>query len=168
MTYSLNDWKSGAFTPKGWDCADAVSDGGSKADLEWFMCTTARPWTPARARAMASQPPGNDVMRHQDIHDLVKRIVHLTRCGAVTIDKGKRLTPGGGNLLTLTVCYWLELRSLIGCPLPNPGCRTDIAFVHPFVRNLPRDFEAVSGYFRRFREYVQRLESKYGMGADDI
>lgn len=46
--YSFADWQSGLFpTKKGWDCADAIADGWTAADLLAFMRATVRPWTPA-------------------------------------------------------------------------------------------------------------------------
>lgn len=46
MSYSLSDWQSGKKPPKGWDAADAIRDGWSKADLDAFMRASVRPWTP--------------------------------------------------------------------------------------------------------------------------
>lgn len=42
--YSFADWQSGKSPPKGWDCADAVDDGWSKADLDALMRATAKPF----------------------------------------------------------------------------------------------------------------------------
>jgi predicted P-loop ATPase len=46
MTYSFDDWQSGATPPKGWDCADAIADGWTKENLDAFMRATVRAWTP--------------------------------------------------------------------------------------------------------------------------
>lgn len=46
MSYPFSDWQQGTPPPKGWDAADAVADGWSKADLDAFMKATVRPWTP--------------------------------------------------------------------------------------------------------------------------
>lgn len=46
MTYTFNDWSAGARPPKGWDAADAVRDGWTKADLDGFMRATVKPWSP--------------------------------------------------------------------------------------------------------------------------
>lgn len=52
MTYSFSDWKAGKPFPKNdWDCADAIADGWSKADLDAFMRETAKEWQPARKPA---------------------------------------------------------------------------------------------------------------------
>ena len=51
MTYRFSDWQSGKPAPKGWDCADAVRDGWTKADLDAFMVATVRPWTPPQKPA---------------------------------------------------------------------------------------------------------------------
>lgn len=54
MTYLLTDWKAGACPPKGWDCADAVADGWTKEEIEWFMRTTAKPFEPDSAQEGAA------------------------------------------------------------------------------------------------------------------
>ncbi len=46
MSYSFADWQAGKVPPKGWDAADAVRDGWSKADLDALMRATVRPWVP--------------------------------------------------------------------------------------------------------------------------
>lgn len=45
--YSFSDWEAGRPLPKGWDCADAVDDGWTRAQLDAFMRATVRPWSPA-------------------------------------------------------------------------------------------------------------------------
>lgn len=60
MTYRLEDWQSGKPMPKGFDVADAVRDGWSKADIEAFMRATVRPWggdQPPASPPPAPQPP---------------------------------------------------------------------------------------------------------------
>lgn len=42
--YSFADWQAGKKPPKGWDAADAVRDGWTKADLDGFMRATVMPW----------------------------------------------------------------------------------------------------------------------------
>ena len=46
MTYRLEDWQAGRPLPKGFDVADAVRDGWTKADIDTFMRATVRPWSP--------------------------------------------------------------------------------------------------------------------------
>lgn len=46
MSYSFADWQAGQKPPKGWDAADAVRDGWSKADLDGLMRATVKPWVP--------------------------------------------------------------------------------------------------------------------------
>jgi hypothetical protein len=36
-TYTFEDWQSGKFPPKGWDVADAVRDGWTKANIDEFI-----------------------------------------------------------------------------------------------------------------------------------
>lgn len=43
-SFSLTDWQSGKRPPDGWDAADAVANGWSKADLETFMRGAVRAW----------------------------------------------------------------------------------------------------------------------------
>lgn len=49
MSYSFSDWQAGQSPPKGWDAADAVRDGWSKADLDGLMRATVKPWSPPAA-----------------------------------------------------------------------------------------------------------------------
>jgi len=42
LTYTFEDWKSGAPFPKGWDSADAVDDGWTKQQIIDFMRSTVR------------------------------------------------------------------------------------------------------------------------------
>jgi putative DNA primase/helicase len=44
--YSVSEWQSGKAPPKGWDCADAIADGWTKADLDAFMRATVTYWVP--------------------------------------------------------------------------------------------------------------------------
>lgn len=44
--YTLSDWQAGTKPPKGWDSADAIRDGWSKADLDAFMRAAVKPWSP--------------------------------------------------------------------------------------------------------------------------
>lgn len=59
MTYRLEDWQAGAALPKGFDVADAVRDGWSKADIEAFMRATVRPWggDPGPSEPPPAPPP---------------------------------------------------------------------------------------------------------------
>nr|WP_269152400.1 phage/plasmid primase, P4 family [Xanthobacter oligotrophicus] len=51
---SISDWKWEAVPPDGWDAADAVADGWSKADLDAFMKATVRLWqSPAQPAPVA-------------------------------------------------------------------------------------------------------------------
>lgn len=59
--YHFSDWQSGQKPPKGWDCADAISDGWSKADLDGFMRATAKPWSPPQSpERLAGKATEND------------------------------------------------------------------------------------------------------------
>jgi putative DNA primase/helicase len=42
MTFLFSDWREGLRPPKGWDCADAIRDGWTKADLDSFMRATVK------------------------------------------------------------------------------------------------------------------------------
>lgn len=55
MAYSFSDWQSGKKPPKGWDCADAIRDGWVKDDLDAFMRSTVRQWSPSGEKP-ASKP----------------------------------------------------------------------------------------------------------------
>lgn len=44
MTYRPSDWWSGVVPPKGWDVADAVSDGWNADQITEFLRATVRPW----------------------------------------------------------------------------------------------------------------------------
>lgn len=46
MSYSFEDWQAGQRPPKGWDCADAISDGWSPKQIMDFMRGTVRDWVP--------------------------------------------------------------------------------------------------------------------------
>lgn len=46
MTYRLEDWQAGKPLPKGFDVADAVAGGWTKADIDTFMRATVRAWSP--------------------------------------------------------------------------------------------------------------------------
>lgn len=67
--YSFADFEAGKLPPLSWDCADAVDEGWSKADLDAFMVATVRPWTPPQkpakkdegARETAPAPPAGDM-----------------------------------------------------------------------------------------------------------
>ncbi|MBB3592700.1 putative DNA primase/helicase [Rhizobium sp. BK529] len=45
--YRFGDWRAGRFPPRGWDCADALDDGWTQAELDAFMHATVRPFVPA-------------------------------------------------------------------------------------------------------------------------
>lgn len=57
MAYSFADWQSGQTPPNGWDAADAVRDGWTKADLDAFMRATVKPWSPTPPPADKPAPP---------------------------------------------------------------------------------------------------------------
>ncbi|RUW24664.1 hypothetical protein [Mesorhizobium sp. M4B.F.Ca.ET.013.02.1.1] len=48
--YTFQDWRDGKAPKKGWDCADAIDDGWSKDQLDTFMRSTARPWSPPQQK----------------------------------------------------------------------------------------------------------------------
>lgn len=48
--YTFQDWKDGKLPPEGWDCADAIEDGWTRADILAFLRATVRPWTPTDAK----------------------------------------------------------------------------------------------------------------------
>lgn len=52
--FAFADWQDGQKPPKGWDAADAVRDGWSKADLDGLMRASARPWTPPPREAAST------------------------------------------------------------------------------------------------------------------
>ena len=55
MAYLLSDWQAGTKPPKGWDVADCVRDGWTKADIDAFMRAAVRPWSPPAPPS--SEPP---------------------------------------------------------------------------------------------------------------
>lgn len=57
--FTFADWQSGKTPPKGWDCADAVADGWTKADLDAFMRETVMPldeWRELYAAELSPKP----------------------------------------------------------------------------------------------------------------
>lgn len=58
MAYTFSDWQSGLLPPKSWDCADACDDGWTKLEIETFIRTTIKPWTPPAEREPASKADG--------------------------------------------------------------------------------------------------------------
>ncbi|WEO63545.1 hypothetical protein [Rhizobium rhizogenes] len=62
MTYLFSDWKGGQKPPNGWDCANAIEDGWTRDDLEFFMKATVRPWTPPPSTDDA--PPERPAREH--------------------------------------------------------------------------------------------------------
>jgi putative DNA primase/helicase len=50
-TYHFEDWRAGRFPPRGWDCADALDEGWTQAELDAFMHATVRPFSPTAAPA---------------------------------------------------------------------------------------------------------------------
>lgn len=46
MTFTFDDWQGGLEPPDGWDCADAIRDGWTAANLIEFMRRTVRQWSP--------------------------------------------------------------------------------------------------------------------------
>lgn len=54
--YLFEDWIAGSRPPKGWDCADAVDDGWSRAQLDAFLRATVRPWSPDPAGKIVDSP----------------------------------------------------------------------------------------------------------------
>lgn len=61
MAYSFKDWQAGKPFPDGWDCADAIDDGWSKADLDAFMRATVKPWTPPQSPERLTKPAEREV-----------------------------------------------------------------------------------------------------------
>ncbi|MBB3388611.1 putative DNA primase/helicase [Rhizobium sp. BK275] len=47
--YRVDDWRAGLFPGRGWDCADALDDGWTPAEIDAFMQATVRPFAPAGA-----------------------------------------------------------------------------------------------------------------------
>ncbi len=43
-TYRVEDWQAGLYPCRGWDCADALDDGWTQADIDAFMQETVRPF----------------------------------------------------------------------------------------------------------------------------
>ena len=48
-TYRFEDWRAGLFPGRGWDCADALDDGWTQAEIDAFIRATLRPFAPAGA-----------------------------------------------------------------------------------------------------------------------
>lgn len=184
MAYLLSDWKAGVPVPKGWDVADAVADGWTKADLEWFMRATVKPWTPESApdraadgpsRAVAPSPApeadrlaggaaGGGAMAHPDLTAMMQRIALLRGSGKVSVDEDTRLTSCGESIAILAQRYAPDLDALRHQPLPDPGLRPDVSMIHPFAGYQPRNLPMALGYMHRVREYLARLEAKHGTG----
>jgi putative DNA primase/helicase len=45
-TYRFEDWRAGLFPGRGWDCADALDDGWTQAEIDAFIQATVRPFAP--------------------------------------------------------------------------------------------------------------------------
>ncbi len=43
-TYRVEDWRAGLHPGRGWDCADALDDGWTQAEIDAFMQATVRPF----------------------------------------------------------------------------------------------------------------------------
>lgn len=43
-TYRVEDWRAGLYPGRGWDCADALDDGWTQAEIDAFMQATVRPF----------------------------------------------------------------------------------------------------------------------------
>lgn len=57
--FPFSDWHSGGKPPKGWDAADAIRDGWTKAEIETFMRASVEPWSPPPLpEAEAASPAG--------------------------------------------------------------------------------------------------------------
>lgn len=55
--FTFTNWQAGKPYPKdGWDCADAIADGWTKADLDAFMRATAKPWVPPTSEKSTEKP----------------------------------------------------------------------------------------------------------------
>lgn len=54
--YLYTEWQAGTKPPKGWDCANAVEHGWSKADIDAFMRATVKPWSPPSPEKPTEKP----------------------------------------------------------------------------------------------------------------
>ena len=101
---------------------------------------------------------------HPEVCRLLTRIERLDHSGALSDAEINRIVWSGANLETFAGYYWRDFNAFVGKPLPDPGCRPLYDALYPFDDRKP-DFSRVLGYFHRVRQYVERLEAKYGIGG---
>jgi 5S rRNA maturation endonuclease (ribonuclease M5) len=53
-SYRFEDWRAGRFPARGWDCADALDDGWTQAEIDAFLQATLRPFM---APVLAAEEP---------------------------------------------------------------------------------------------------------------
>lgn len=176
-TYTPADFLSGVPIPKGYDVADMVRDGWDQPQIEAWMRAWARPWVPdappmalaevqAKFRAELAkhegERPADASAEHPDVTAMMQRIEKITRSGSLTQGERGILAEAMEALATMGRECGRELADLAGKPLPDPGRRPEARAVFYYRLTYGRGFPLVLGYFHRVREYVERLEAKYG------
>lgn len=103
---------------------------------------------------------------HPDLLAVGRRLGNLMLTKRLNQTETLQATQGFIGLFDTWVAFWTDLNSLRGHPLPDPGCRPTGPEVFAFLDDpaAPRDFSLALGYLHRVREYVERLEAKYGLG----
>lgn len=100
---------------------------------------------------------------HPEIADLIDRLISLDQSGVLT-DREERLVVGAMAGIEVEVDHY---RNFIGeLPLerflPDPGCRPSREAIinRPWTKENAVRF---LGFIHRVREYVEKLEAKYGV-----
>lgn len=113
MAYLFTDWQEGRVPPKGWDCADAIADGWSKAEIDAVMRATVRFRTPEDklAGAKKEKPAAREPEPEKPIEQL--RLAGKPRLAqeARTVEQLKPEPDGNIAHITGTVRFDLELES---------------------------------------------------------
>ena len=71
--YRFEDWRAGLFPSRGWDCADALDDGWTQAEIVAFMQATARPFAPPGAeneKPVTAEGAGRGSRRKAVVRDM--------------------------------------------------------------------------------------------------
>ncbi|MEK1898351.1 MAG: hypothetical protein AAAB19_02225, partial [Rhizobium sp.] len=72
-TYRVEDWRAGLHPGRGWDCADALDDGWTQAEIDAFMQATVRPFALSGAqdeKPVTAENMGRASRRKAIVHDM--------------------------------------------------------------------------------------------------
>lgn len=103
---------------------------------------------------------------HYEIFQLSERLFQLDATGSLTAKESVRTA----QLVMALECrggdFWPEFEALRGQPLPDPGIRPLAESIWPYHSKRPRDFNACLGFVHRIREWLERVEVKYGLRSE--